>query len=257
VRRGVAAKHGTATYGDVAEFWRGVEPAFERALAVTFPLIANRSLLWDDQLRWMARFAETRLLDQGLVVWTEMSAWCAWLFGNCCGGFAVAADNLDAGGSLLTSSGATANGSPLGLLIPGESGVAVGVGVMSDLEPQQRHLLPYHEYVLRYLGSMESMRDRYGEFAADQQTLQRAINDFNFLATLAVAKVGGRVMASWSMVHDGAVEIARRIRSSEHFRDQIARAVGVGTEELAQEGNELLQAGAVPPVGYFISNAEL
>lgn len=226
-------------------------------LAITLPLIANRSALWDDQLRWMARFAETRLLDQGLVLWIEMSTWCAWLFANCCGGFAMANDNLQVVGSLLTPNGATADGSPLGLLIPGESGVAVGVGVMSELDPQQRYLMPYHEYTLRYLASLEWMRNRYGEFAADQQTLRRAVDDFNFLATLAVAKAAGHVMASWSMGHDGAVELARRIRTSEAFRANIARAVGLGAEELAEQGNDLLRAGAIPPAGYVVSNAEL
>jgi hypothetical protein len=166
-------------------------------------------------------------------------------------------DNLDVVGSLLTLNGATADGSPLGLLMPGESGVAVGTGIMSELNPQQRYLMPYHEYMLRYLASIGWLRDRYGEFAADQQTLRRATDDFNFLATLAVAKSGGRVMASWSMGHEGAVELARRIRSSEAFRANVARAVGVSAEELKVQGRELLSAGAVPPAGYVVSNAEL
>jgi hypothetical protein len=43
---------------------------------------------------------------------------------------------------------------------PGESGVSVGVGVMRELEPQRRYLLPYHEYTLRYLASIDWLRER-------------------------------------------------------------------------------------------------
>jgi hypothetical protein len=257
VRSGVAAKYGTATYGDVAAFWQEVEPVFERVLAATLPLIAHRSPVWDDQLRWIARFAETRLLDQGLVLWIEMTGWCGWLFGACCGGFAMAVDDLGVVGSLLTPAGATVEGEPLGLMRPGESGVSVGVGMMSELEPQQRYLLPHHEYTLRYLASIDWLRERYGEFARDPQTLRRWIDDFNFLATLAAAKAGGRVSASWAMSHDGGMELGRRIRASDTFREQIARAVGASAEELATKGNEMLQAAAVAPNGFINSSAEL
>jgi hypothetical protein len=257
VRAGVVAKYGTATYGDVAEFWHEVEPAFERILAVTLPLIAHHSSLWDDQLRWAARFGETRLLDQGLVMWIEMSAWCGWLFGTCCGGFAMAVDNLDVVGSLLTPVGATIDGEPLGLMRAGESGVNVGMAIMSELDGGRRYLLPHHESTLRYLGSMNWLRDRYREFAGDQQTLRRNVDDFNFLATLAAAVVGGRVSASWAMSHDGGLELARRIRTSDVFRDQVARAVGTTGEDLKNRGQEMLLAAAIAPNGFISSNAEL
>lgn len=258
VREGVPAKYGTATYGDVTDFWRDVAPIYERVLAVTLPLVRHRSALWADQLGWMARYADTRLLDQGLVVWIEMSRWCAWLFANTCGAFAVVEDNLQVVRSLLTPSGPTAaEGVPLGLLMPGESSVAVGTGMMAELEPEQRYLLPYHAYALRYLAGSDWLRERYGEFAAGESTLRRAFDDFNLLATLAAAKAGRKVMGSWTMSYDGGLELARRIRSSASYRQEVAEAVGAIAEELATDGNELLGAGAVAPGGFITSDAGL
>jgi Protein kinase domain len=257
VRAGVAAKHGSQTYGDVADFWRGAAPAFERVLAVTLPLVRHRSPLWADQSRWMARFAEARLLEQGLVLWIEMSRWCVWLLTNVCGALATAEDELETVKSLLTPAGPMAEGVPLGLVIPGESAVAVGQGMMAEVEPGQRYHVPYHEYALRYLAELGWLRDRYGEIAADARTLRQTFDDFNFLATLAAAKAGGQVVGTWTMGHDGADALARRIRSNEAFRDEIADAVGAGGDEIASDGNELLRQGVYAPAGYIVSNAHL
>lgn len=257
LRSGVALKHGTATYGDVAEFWRGCAPAFERMLAVTLPLVRHRSPLWGDQLRWMARLAEVRLLEQGVVVWIEMSRWCAWLLANVCGALATAEDNLECVKSLLTPAGPMADGSPLGLLIPGESAVAVGQAMMAEIEPEKRHDVAYHAYAIRYLAGLAWLQDRYGEIATDVQTVRQTIDDFNFLATLAAAKAGQRVVGTWTVGHDGGEALARRIRTSDAFRTEVADAVGASAEEIAVGGNDLLVRGAYAPAGYILSGAHL
>lgn len=221
VRAGVAATHDSATYGEVADFWRAAAPAFERVLAVTLPLLRHDKQLWRDQLRWMARFAETRLLEQGLVVWIEMPRWCAWLFANTCGALATAEDDFDTVSSLLTPAGPIADGVPLGLLMPGESGVAVGHGMMAKIDPERRYHAAFHEYALRFIAGLDWLRERYGEIAADTQTARQALDNFSFLATLAAASAGRQVVGTWTMSHDGAKTLARRIRTSEAFRAEV------------------------------------
>jgi hypothetical protein len=149
-----------------------------------------------------------------------------------------------------------ADGLPLGLLMPGESGVAVGRG-MIESESNPPHLVPYHEYALKYLGELDWLRDRYGEIAADARTIRQALDDFNFLATLAAAKAGQRVVGTWTMHHDGGEALARRIRTNDSLRSQVADAIGASAEEIAAEGNELLQRGAYAPAGYIVSSARL
>ena len=253
----MTAKHGSATYGDVAEFWHGVAPAFDRVLAVTLPLVRHRSPLFADQLRWLARFAELRLLEQGLVVWIEMSRWCVWLLANVCGALATADDYLATVKALLTPAGPTADDVPLGLLLPGSSGDAIGKAMMGEIEPEQRYRVPYHEYALRYLPELDWLRERYGEIAADIRTARQALDDFNLLATLAAAKAGTQVVGTWTMSHDGGDALARRIRTSEPFRKEIADAVGASDEEIAADGNALLRGGAYLPAGHVVSSAGL
>jgi serine/threonine protein kinase len=259
VRSGVEEKYGTATYGDVTEFWRGVEPSFERLLAATMPLVLHRSSLWDDQLRWMARFSESRLLESGLVVWIEMSRWCGWLFANTIGAYAVTDDNFEVIRALLTPAGPTItdDGIPLGLLWPGESGTAVGTGMMAELSPDNRFYVPYHEYALRYLAEIPWLRERYGEFAGNKETLGRAFDDFNFVATLAAAVADRQHIATWTMTGEGATEIARRIRTNDSFRNMVAGAIGTTSERLSDEGNALLEQAALAPAGHRRSDAEL
>jgi hypothetical protein len=259
VRSGVAEKYGTATYGDVAEFWREVEPIFERVLATTLPLIRHASPHWDDQLRWLARFADTKMLDSGLVIWIEMSSWCGWLFANTCGAYATAEENFTVLSTLLTPAGPTvADGDiPLGLLWPGESGDAIGTGMMGELDNGRRYYVPYHEYTLRYLSQMEWLSERYGEFASSRESLEKSFDDFNFLATLAAANADQQLIATWTMRSMGAMELARRIRTSGSLRGRVAAAVGTTAEELATSGNELLQKAAAKPADYNRSDASL
>jgi hypothetical protein len=56
---------------------------------------------------------------------------------------------------------------------------------------------------------------------------------------------------------DGAVELARRIRSSEGLRREVAAAVGATVEEISSQGDELLEAGAFAPAGWAMSDAML
>jgi hypothetical protein len=259
VRSGVKEKYGTATYGDVTEFWRGVEPSFERMLATAMPLVLHHSSFWEDHLRWMARFSDSRLLETGLVVWIEMPRWCGWLFANTIGAYALTDDDFEVVRALLTPAGpiVTDEGIPLGLLWPGEGGDAVGNGMMAELDPDHRFYTPYHEYALRYLAEIPWLRERYGEFAANKETLGRAFDDFNFLATLAAAVAGRQQIATWTMASDGAMDIARRIRINDPFRALVAKTVGTTPEQLAGEGNVLLEKAALPPAGYRRSDAEL
>jgi serine/threonine protein kinase len=259
IRSGIEEKHGSATYGDVTEFWGATEPAVERMLATTIPLVLHRSPLWDDQLRWVARFSDRRLMESGLVVWIEMSRWYGWMFANSIGAYATTDDNLDVVRKLLTPAGPTITdaGIPLGLLAPGESGNAVGTGMMAELDGNTRYYAPYFEYTVRFLEEIPWLKERYGEFAADKKTLGQALDAFNFLGTLAAGVAGRQHVATWTILSDGAVDIARRIRSNQSFREQVAEAVGTTLEHLTIEGNALLENAALLPAGYRRSDAEL
>jgi hypothetical protein len=255
VTSGVAANHGNMTYGDVAEFWRSVEPGFERVLAVSLPLAFHRSPLWSEHVRWFARFADRRMLESGYTIWIEMGQWCAWLFANTLGAYTTATDNFAILGTLVSTAGPTAeDGVPIGLMSPAESGVSVGTAMMAELDPGRQHRLPWHEYALRYLAEMGWLRQRYPELAQDRSTLVRAFDDFSFLATLAAGAAGHTVVATWTLRHDGAMELARRLRGNRALRVEVAEALGVEPEQL--EDNQLF-AGAMKPMGYSSSDASL
>jgi hypothetical protein len=259
VRSAVGEQHGNVTYGDVAEFWRDASPSFERVLASTIPLIEHRGSLWSEQLRWMSRYADTRLSDSGLVIWVEMPRWCGWLFANACGAYATLGDRFDVIATLVTTAGpvVSSEGVPLGLVWPGEGGGAVGQGMMAELEPNgPRYYVPYHEYAIRFLSAMDWLGERYPEFAGSRGKLVGAFDDFNFLSSLAAAKAGSRVVGTWTMRSDGAAELSRRIRGSDALRREVAVSVGATEEELASRGDGFLRAGANAP-GPWFSDATL
>jgi hypothetical protein len=202
----------------------------------------------------MSRFADTRLFDSGLVIWVEMPRWCGWLFANACGACATVDDRFDVVATLLTTAGpvVSSEGVPLGLLWPGDGGAAVGTGMMAEVEPNgPRYYVPYHEYALRFLSAMQWLVQRYPEFAGSRGRLADAFDQFSFLSSLAAAKAGQRVVGTWTMRTDGAVELSRRIRRSEALRREVAAAVGATEEELASQGDELLRTGAIAPGAWF------
>jgi protein kinase-like protein len=193
VHAAVGAQHGNVTYGDVAAFWREASPSFERVFATTIPLIEHHEDLWSDQLRWMTRYADTRLFESGLVIWIEMPRWCGWLFANACGAYATVDDRFDILSTLLTTAGPVLaeDGVPLGLILPGDGGAAVGQGMLAELEPNgPRYFVPFHEYTLRYLSEMEWLAERYPEFAGSREKVVDAFDNFSFLAGSRSVKGG-------------------------------------------------------------------
>jgi hypothetical protein len=56
----------------------GLSRAMVSIVDQTLPLIRNRSLLLDEQARWLGRLASSRYVGWGVAAWVELPKWMAW-----------------------------------------------------------------------------------------------------------------------------------------------------------------------------------
>lgn len=256
-RAGVTAHRGSNDLSDYGAFGAEMMPAIERYIAAVFPLIDHRSALWAEEVQALAAFAGERLFDEGLVSWIEMPRWIAWYVTYAAGGFAIAADNLDACRELLEA--------PvrddfyveetLGTLRAGDSGVRVGTAAMQVIEPKNWNA-PHFEHVVRSLADNDFLRARYPEFAADQRRLFENLSGFNALATMYAAKHETRVEGDWTMYRDGARAFVSRFVRDSGYRARVAEILGMGGDELVEAAPTLLNEGSWKPGGWIAADID-
>jgi hypothetical protein len=233
-----------------------VMPLIERYMNALFPLIEHRSVLWEEETDVLASLAAERLLESGFVFWSEILTWPAWYIANACGGFAVAARNLDACRSLLQAPVAQSQPRTLGTLLPGESGVRIGRAAMQRIDSQNWYS-PHFEHLLRTLGDSEFLRSTYPEFAGDGKRLLENLTGFSLLATLFAGMRGFRVDAYWTIFSQGGVAFATTLLGDSRFRARVADVLDLEVPELEERARDLLEEGGYPPAGWNQSDVEL
>jgi hypothetical protein len=251
-RAGVLAHRGSVDLTDVGEFAVEMMPAIGRYIAAVFPLIDHRSALWAEETQALAGFAGERLFDEGLVAWIEMPRWIAWYLTYACGGFAIAADNLDACRALLEAPVRDDfyTEQTLGTLHAGAGGANVGKAAMQVIDPKNWRS-PHFEHVLRSLEADDFLRGRYPEFAAERNRLLENLSGFNALATMFAARHETRVEGDWTMYGRGANAFLSRLVRDSSYRARIADLLGMDGDELKETAPTLLDEGSWKPAGYI------
>lgn len=245
-------------------FEEEARPVIERYLAVLLPLVDHRSELITEQINGLEKLANAALISGPYNQWNDLARWVAWVVAETLGAFAVSVDNLPVVGTLLDTR-------VLQMQCPTNFAlmfVADGMRVMLNAvarhggAQQARETAPQFPHLVRFLNESEFIAEAYPELRGDDDRGSgRWVHDFDFLAMFSGASLppDRKIIGAWGAVHDGAVDMARRLRDDDTYRatvgEQVFRVNSGDFDDRLREWGTLLKGRVVFPGGYCCSDA--
>jgi hypothetical protein len=217
---------------DLTGFDAALTPLLARYLAWLLPLVDHRSPLAVDELRVIGRFYGVRPVDSGHRRWVTMTDWATWWLANSLGAFALFAENTDVLTGLFSTPLEADRPSKrvLATVLPETGGVELAEERLREITGSSYWDSTFH-YLAQSLATVPFLASRYPSFVESDEILDW-LADFNFLGCLHAAKEGDLLVASWAARTSGGEPVVKRIQADRTFREEVAGALGVTSDEL-------------------------
>lgn len=222
-------------------------PLWERRLACLLPVIAYAPDQFEREVRSLIDALENRPLEDGFTAWRELLDWATWWLGYACGAFALFEESWAALSALLSARFSTWNDQQMFLVDPVRESIGdeLGASVMARLSPQRWRVSRW-EHLIWSLNNCQVLQERWPEFPRSGDGKLPALANFDFIVSLSIGLKEGRPVAHWSMYHNGAEQIARRIRMDPGYRAAVESALDLNVGGLMSMAQEALEKAHFP-----------
>jgi SIR2-like domain len=221
-------------------------PSMERRLAGLVPLALLDAGRFGEEMTFLTDTISRQRLRSGNTAFLHVPQWSAWFLSYVVGGLALAERKWSAVETILRSTFVdTFDKARFIMASAGETGRALGALVNG-----KEWLSPEWMFMVKTLGEMTWLRERYPTFVDPSDEPARTLAEFSLIAGVAMRLRGVQITAYWDMYNDCSRRFAIRIYHDERLRDQVASAVGmVESMNFASDASAALGKGYFP-LGY-------
>jgi hypothetical protein len=227
-------------------------PLLERRLASLLPVIAYAPEAFEQEVCSLTDLLESQPLEGGYTAWPELADWTTWWLGYACGAFALLQEAWLPLGSLLQAKYSNRmEKANISLIAPVRESVGEEIGkhVMARFS-SSRWIVSRWEHLVWSLRECVVVRERWPEFLRGENGPRPALADFDFLVTLRTGSEEEAPLAHWTLAHEEAVKLARRIRNDPRYQAQIAKALDIGEQNFVETATSALSRLFRPPSAF-------
>jgi hypothetical protein len=243
------------TVAIAGEIYDELLPVLERRLASLLPLILYRHDLFTSEVDTLADFVGRQPLVGGYSFYPDIFGWCVWWLALVIGGFAVRMRQLEVLKPLLSAQVVTRyNNGVEPLITPFENDACSAIGrAVTARRSDRRWIDPPWHAVLQEGWQLQLLAERYPELVRSETEFQRALVEYDFVLSAAMALAGRRTFARWSMYGEVSRGFAQRLRADPTLRAAVADVADVTLDDFDARAADALDGiqklGQFPEVG--------